>query len=136
MSYNLFQLSRLRMLDFHGIDADLVTSLAEYGMAWRQVPRDTGSWHKGDWQFVFRCDYHPDGTPYFDCNTYSDAINWRLEWDWIGEKEAALLDFLGMTKEEFDKQPFPIQVYDLVSYFGAEEIFGTSYNPTMIKGVI
>jgi hypothetical protein len=45
--------------------------------------------------------------------------NW-IQWD-------AFLSTTGYTREGWDKLTYPIRVYDLVNYYGYENIFGSSY---------
>jgi len=110
-------ISKLEHLGYIGTDADLATSLFEYGMAWKEENN----------QIEFIYGIGVNGTEYnkFDRCTFDTDLNVRKEFDWADFNEVE--NFTGTTSTEFDALPLPQKIYDLVSYYGFENIFGSSY---------
>ncbi len=111
---NLSTIDLLKQQGFSGQYADLAESLREHSIIWRSLP-------DGGWLFVHRAS-HGKG---WDRTSFTSETDPRKEWDWISRKD--ILEFVGMTEAEWDALPFPHKVADLVSYYGVEEIFGTTY---------
>lgn len=113
---NLDTISKLEADGFTGMDASLSESIFEYGLAWRELPETK------EILFVHR---HPTLEKRFDRTSFKADLDFRKEFDWADF--AGLCNFLGMTADEFDAQPLPNKIADLVSYSGEENVFGTSY---------
>lgn len=114
---NLASLSLLESQGFDGMDASLSECLFEYGFVWRTLP-------DGSFLFVYS---HPSLPGRFDRCSMKQQEPF-IEWNWIQEdSKAGFLSYLGTTEAEWIALSFPWQVFDLLSYFGPEEIFGTSY---------
>lgn len=111
---NLASIPLLRAQGFIGPDASLAISLGEYGMAWRLLP-------DGEWLFVHS---HPTIPGAFD-RTSMKPCDPRKEWDWVDWAE--FLSYFGMGEAEWLALPFPEQAGDLFRYYGAENVFGSSY---------
>lgn len=114
---------------WEGSDACLEISLLEYGLIWRLA--------EGEFYFIFTA---PNWTGdeskvWTDWGSYPENTDPEKEWDWAlaGEKLESFLSSLGMTLEEWREIPFPWQVGHLVSHWGTEEIFGSSYWPTLTE---
>lgn len=110
---NLRSLTLLQAQQFQGADASLSESL-EQGLVWR----DLGD----EWLFIYP---HPNIPSRFDRCTLRKDIDIRKEWDWVNFDE--LCRWVGATGPEWDAQPLPRKVADLINYYGTEDIFGSSY---------
>lgn len=109
---NLRTLALLEAQGFEGPYACLEISLSEYHLAWRDL---------GDRiLFVYRNEH---GT--FERNDYAKTTDATKEWDWA--MKDGFLSSIGITLEEFRRIPLTEQVHLLYVYYGAEEIFGTTY---------
>lgn len=105
-----------------GIDADLETSLYEYGVV---VKKPKNRDYPDEW-FVL---YAIQGDELFD-------VGWKRESEldtiikgeeWLDDKGIeSFLDTHGMTREEWLELPFITKLHNLISYYGYENIMGTS----------
>jgi hypothetical protein len=109
---------------YSGIDASNEISLFEYGLLVDDA--DLNNIH---------CYYgigSNDGMNYdsFDCSSLSkhEIIGLFNELDKTG-----LLSYLGMTEDQFLAEDTLHQIYDLKSYFGCDNIFGSCYNSFEIE---
>lgn len=125
-------LSELEKEGFEGVDCDLATSLYEYGLIWKKEE------HKPEYIMYFGVGVNEEGEyNTFDNGWYSATTEDALSMlDWINWPK--ILSFLGMEVEEFervlDAGIFPPMLYfDLMSYYGSEEIFGTPYDTFTIE---
>jgi len=102
-----------------GVDADIETSLKEYGLAWIEGETET--------MFYYGLAHDmQDGFVSFDFCTIANDLAVHAEYDWIDEWEG-VYSFTGMTEEEWNAMPLPSKIQDLVQYYGRENIFGSSY---------
>lgn len=100
---------------FVGTDANLVTSLFEYGMAWREC--------ETYYRFFYAIAWDNSGNAtWFDWCDIGKFITPSEEWDWVDWKEVQLTTGLDLSTDTL-----PIIVHSLVSYYGFENVFGTSY---------
>jgi hypothetical protein len=115
--------------EYDGIDASLETSLFEYGMIWAKGIEG----HEKDYHFIYGVGINPFTSEYnsFDWADIAIDTDPRKEWDFVEWEK--VLSFVGMNEDDFFNQPLPQIVYDLVSYYGHENIFGSSYYPFEIK---
>jgi hypothetical protein len=99
----------------------LAISLLEYGFAWKHLdpPDEDGD----DYLIIYRLSDRA-GYIFERCGACSDN-DLAKEHNWIRWDE--FLSTTGHTREEWDKLPYPIRVYDLVNHYGYENIFGSSY---------
>lgn len=105
---------------YEGTDAGLDISLYEYGMAWKADGED--------YRFIYGVGVKENSEYYlFDWGCIAKNINPEKEWDFADFN--AVAKCCGMKKADFLKQPLPFIVYDLVMYYGHENIFGSSYYP-------
>lgn len=112
-------ISRYKARGFVGIDADLITSLFDYGLIWKQYKRTHKGFLKGEYIFVFPV-YNRDGVVVgID---WSSLLPRPLEdlFSWIDISDVA--HYIGLTKDEFLSNPFHNQIYSLISYYGVENI--------------
>lgn len=104
---------------YEGSDADLATSLFEYGLIWKHVD--------GEYKFIYKINSANDR---FSWASYSDKTDPFKEWDWALEDDnlASLLSYIDTSVETLKSLPLPQLVYTLYSMYGSEEIFGTDYD--------
>ena len=110
-------ISKLEQLGYIGTDADLATSLFEYGMVWIESCNQI--------EFIYGIGFNDEGYNKFDRITFNTDLDVRKEFDWVDFEEVE--SFTGLTSDQFDALPLPQKIYDLVSYYGFENIFGSSY---------
>ena len=115
--------------EYTGPDIDIDTSLFEYGLGWKEIPMETffyGDVPKKKYEFIYGIGYD-DNANYnkFDSATmdYFEFIE-LINDGWIDLN--SVLSSIGISEAEFMGN-FPNSVGDLISYYGYEEIFGTSY---------
>ena len=113
---------------YEGTDANIETSLFEYGLIW--IKGTEG--HEKDYHFIYGVGMHEDKYNGIEYNTFDWAdipidTDPEKEWDFVDWQ--AVCSFVGMDKKTFLSQPIPLIVYDLVSYYGYENILGSSYYP-------
>ena len=126
-------ISTLERNGFEGVDASLEISAKDYGLVWKEYKRAVPekSIKKGDFLF------------YFGINTgwiEKDGCNGYTDFDWCSfspedfSTDFDCLDFeavaktAGMDLDEWIKTPYPLKVSDLTSYYGPENVFGSSYD--------
>jgi len=110
--------------NYTGIDADLETSLFEYGFIWTK--------NENDYHFIYGVEVNNEYIyNKFEQSSIPIDTNPIDEWGWINWDDVE--KFCGMNKEEFLKQDLPYIIYDLVSYYGYEDILGSSYSPFEIN---
>lgn len=112
---------------WHGTDCDKVTSLFEYGLLVRYITKEKS------WQCIYRNPYEPNKFSY----------SWISEEDmremfltgWAKDDLKSFCSYVGDTWNDWLLRPVATRIYDLVSYYGAEEIFGNSYRTYTAKEV-
>lgn len=115
---------------WHGTDANNETSLLEYGLLMRFVPKEKGS----QWQVVYAMNHDENGdgkmfgSGWTSEQEIADLMSGR---DWIKGKDIGnFLEFNGCsTVEEFLKMPMVHKLADLFQYWGHENIMGADYYP-------
>ena len=112
-----------------GIDTDIETSLKEYGYAWSISDNELTVYY-GIKQELNDCnDYE---WIEFNWASYPMNINVREEWNWVNFSD--INSFVG---SKFFEQSLHYKIYDLLSYYGYENVFGTSYcNGITLNNVI
>jgi len=115
---NLNSIAKLEKSGFEGTDVDISTALFEYGLAWQEIGNEI--------LFVYGIGVNDNGEYIqFDRCSFSKNIDVESEFDW-GEFEE-VMQFVGTTLEEWRKYPLSHKVSDLLSYYGFENVFGSSY---------
>lgn len=101
-----------------GIDASLEISLKEYGLAWIETEKE----------ILFYYGIRNIGNEYdrFDFCAMEKNLDFIDEFCWIDFDN--VLDYVGMNKEYWLEMPLPARIHDLLSYYGYENVFGSSYN--------
>jgi len=113
--------------NYEGIDANLKTSLYEYGLVWKL---------QANGGYMFYYGVRTDGAgnyTLFDWGTVEpDEDGFHPEEEWNFADFDAVARFSGVSKEEFLNTPLPMIVFDLIAYYGHDNIFGSSYYPFTI----
>jgi len=107
---------------WEGVDRDLETSLFEYGFVARQNDnRD----YDDEWFVLYDI-----GENRFDTGHIreSELDNIVLGKEWADNDDVqSFLEFTGSSKEDWLKSPFVNKLSNLLSYFGYQNLMGTSY---------
>ena len=98
---NLTSVSLLEAQGFTGSDADLATSLFEYGLACRNLP-------DGQTLFVHR---HSSRDDRFERSTFDTDTDCKLEFGWVNWQD--IYRFTGLTETEWQDMPLPAKLSDL-----------------------
>lgn len=113
--------------DYKGVDGSLEVSLFDYGLIWHK-----NKYCKQD-EYYFIYDTHTtdnEGNKLFGSAYLSkqDLISMFDDW-------ASKSDIESFTGQSFDAwiESFPSCVYDMVQYYGTDDVLGTDYNPQPIK---
>ena len=119
---------KLEKKGFEGIDVSLEISLFEYGIIARDKDNELQVIYVTEW-----IDY--EKPKYFDVSYISsDDLNSIINESWFDKK--GFLSFLGMTETEHKDSLKISMLYDYISYYGAENILGSSYYPWTIRDLI
>lgn len=105
---NLNSIKKLEKLGFVGCDVSLEVSLFEYGLAWKDLGEEI--------LFIYKVSNNR-----FDRQTIANSIDITQEFDWV-DWDAFLLDSSNWIELSIGQK-----ISNLVSYYGTEEIFGSSY---------
>lgn len=100
---------------YQGIDKSLEISLFEYGLIWRPETEQ-------EFQFIYKVAENKYDYAFFSNEDY-DSL---LEDSWF--KLEDILNFVGTTKEKFNELPLPQRIFNIISYYGYETVFGSCYN--------
>lgn len=111
---NLASITLMQSQGFRGMDASLRISLFEYNLAWLELPTN-------ETLFVYSIGHHGR----FDRCKLRNDLDARKEWNWVEWPE--ILAYTGLTEKDFFARPLQCVVYDLMNYYGYENVFGTSY---------
>jgi hypothetical protein len=103
-----------------GVDANLEISLKEYGLAWYKT--------KTEIVFIYGIDHNGNDFTGFDKCSFDLSANLVDEFDWIDESDwQRFAGFIGADTSEIKELPIEELIHPLVSYYGTENIFGSSY---------
>jgi len=103
---------------WYGIDACLETSLLEYGIACIDEGNQT--------KFLYGISYDGSNFDRFDYAFFDSDLDVKKEFDWI-KSWGSFYETYGMSESEWGNMRLLDKISDLVSYFGTENIFGSSY---------
>lgn len=122
-------IDELKKDGYQGCDVSLEISLFEYGLVWK----DEGE----DYKFIFGVNLGPNEYgemeyTEFDWGNVAKKADPLKEWDWIDDWDKVFLN-TGLTKDDFLEIPLPHIVSDLISYYGSENILGSSYHTFTIQ---
>ena len=111
------------MAKLQGIDACIETSLKEYGLAWAETETDYLFYYGIG--FTENKEYNCAEHSMFDHSWIAKNIDILSEYDWVNFDK--VFATVGMSKEDWLQLSIPQQISDLISYYGSEEILGSSY---------
>lgn len=101
---------------WHGTDCDKVTSLFEYGLLVRYITKEKS------WQCIYR---NPHESNKFSYSWISEEdMREMFLTGWAKDNLKSFCSYVGDTWNDWLLRPVATRIYDLVSYYGAEEIFG------------
>ena len=101
-----------------GSDVSLEISLCEYGLAWRFTDEDV--------VFYYAIEYSDGQCSGFDWCSFPKDMDVAKEFDCLELESVS--QFVGLPYGEWLDMPLERKIEDLVSYYGYEEVFGTSYH--------
>lgn len=107
-------INKLEEQGFIGQDIGLDISLFEYGLAWKENDKEI--------EFIYAIGHN---ITRFDRVSIDKSIDVRKEYDWAEFNEVE--NFVGATSADWDKLELPQKIADLLSYYGFENVFGSSY---------
>lgn len=119
----MFLLMQTSEIDFHGLGSDVEDSLVNFGLIVRPEKSD---------QYV--CIYR-NGSNY-DYGFVNDSeLNDLVFGKGWAEPEAidSFLEFCDKSSEDFLKLDFCQKLFAMISFFGVEDIMGTTYDPISFK---
>jgi hypothetical protein len=119
-----------RAKDYKGIDVSLEISLFEYGLIWNK----NKNCENDEYHFIY--DTHlkdKHGNKLFGSAYLSKQDLLSMFDDWA--EKSTIESFTGQSFDTWIES-FPNCVYDMVRYYGADNIFGTDYNPQPIHILI
>jgi hypothetical protein len=111
---NLDSIEKLEKLKFEGIDVTLAISLFEYGLVWKDLEETKET------LFIYRIN---DSS--FDRCTFKSDLDVFNEFDWV--EWDSFLETQGETMDEWKDRSLGQKIFDLLNYYGYENIFGSSY---------
>lgn len=116
-------------IEWEGTDKDIETSLFEYGFVATQDKTIKDIIEPDEWFVLYKTEH---GDKYYDTGYFREKeFNSIIEGkEWASKKDIdSFLSFVGQTKEEWLELPFVQKLSGLLSYWGVENIMGTSYHP-------
>jgi hypothetical protein len=109
---------------FMGIDADIDESLEEYGLV---IGKNKDCTDADEWFCIYKIAEDAYGRGYIKDSELDALINGN---DWADLKSIeGFLNYTGQLKEDWIEMPFIDKLYDLIQYYGHENIMGTEYSP-------
>jgi len=113
---------------WEGIDADIETSLEEYGAVATQ-PEDRD--YPDEWFVIYKISDDAYNTGWIRESELNKIIAGK---EWLDDDEIrSFLDTQGMSKKEWLSLPFITKLTDMIGYFGHENFFGSDYDPISRK---
>ena len=109
------------MAELEGPDASIEISLKEYGIAWKIEETET--------RFYYGTGHNGAEYIHFDFADLENDLDVHSEYSWANFK--AVMDFVGQDPVDWEKLPLTGKIQDLNSYYGVENIFGSTYTKPM-----
>lgn len=121
-------IKQLEKLGFEGIDVSLEISLLEYRLAFRPAGVDANAFNakEMEYQFLFTNDGKNFDTGFFTPKSFESLLH--ESWFELDK----LCEFADTNEAELIER-FPYSMHDVVSYYGTENVFGTSYGTVTLK---
>jgi hypothetical protein len=109
--------------NYKGIDADLETSLEEYGFVARPITVD----YPDEFFVIYKMGENQYGSGHIRESELDAIVNGT---EWASDEDInSMLDTVSSTKEDWMNLSFEFKLNDLISYWGTENIMGTDYYP-------
>ena len=109
--------------NYKGIDADLETSLEEYGFVARPITVD----YPDEYFVIYKMGENEYGSGHIRVSELDALVNGT---EWASDDDInSMLETVGSSKEEWMSLPFESKFNDLISYWGTENVMGTDYYP-------
>lgn len=108
-----------------GVDVNLDTSLDEYGVVATQ-PKDKD--YPDEWFVIYKINDDAFGSGWVR-ESEINKIGTQNDWSNDSNNTENFLSYVGMDANNWLNQPFINKLYDLISYWGYENIMGTDYSP-------
>ena len=107
--------------NIEGIDASLEISLKEYGIVWKTGKTET--------LFFYGIETNKGDYNRFDHGNFSNDLDVKREFCWMNESDwKRFLDCIGQNSfDQWNAFALGTKLFDLVTYFGSENVFGSSY---------
>lgn len=105
------------MKDLIEPDADIETSLKEYGLAWEVSEDET--------VFYYVIGYDDEECTRFDQASFENDLDVEKYFDWVNFDDIA--NFTGQDLDEWRLIPLTSKIHDLLGYYETMNIFGESY---------
>lgn len=119
-------IKKLERLGFQGIDASLEESLFEYYMVWKVMEDQS--------LFVVHATPATWGLDHESMEFDTTSIEERdIDYWMTPENVKSVSSFVGATPEEWKTRDLQDRLFDLISYFGSENILGSSYGGFKVK---
>ena len=113
---------RFNMSKIQGVDANIETSLMEYHLAWivSDDEKEIRFW------YAYRFEDDDLDKPRFDWIDFDTDMDVEKEFDWIDNWEK-IIESTEMDNQEWLESELPYKIETLVSCYGFENIFGSTY---------
>jgi hypothetical protein len=109
--------------NYKGIDADLETSLEEYGFVARPITVD----YPDEFFVIYKMGENQYGSGHIRESELDAIVNGT---EWASDEDInSMLENVDFTKEDWMNLSFESKLSDLISYWGTENIMGTDYYP-------
>jgi hypothetical protein len=118
---------------FIGVDKDLEISLKEYGLLISNEEHEDGS---GTYFIIYKSPYDNNlfGTAHMSTKEIDEYM---LGHEFMDTKDIqSVLEFYDITLENWFKLKTVDKLMSLITYFGADNIVGTNYNPTTYDEIV
>ena len=113
-------ITQLKNDGFFGMDVSLEISLFEYGLICKETSKDNYLFYYG-----IGIDYNGNYNLFDYCNYSKNDLMDLINESWVNLPD--VLSFVGQTKKEWLELNHIFLIFDLGSYYGYENIFGSSY---------
>lgn len=126
--FNIENLRTIPLLEeqgFEGPDVSLEHSLFEYDCVWRKIPPEL-VYGGEDFLFVFNVGKDDDGHPVF-AREGKCSQDFEKDFCWVDEDGwQSFFSANGQDREEWLQLPYPVRIYDALSYWGWMNVFGST----------
>lgn len=108
--------------NIEGIDADIETSLKDYGLAWIEGVDEIIFYYGIEWTNKGGIAEYSK----FDFCTFKTSMDVKKEFDWVEWNE--IYSYTGLDSKQWDSMPITLKINDLYGYYGYINVFGNTYH--------